>query len=153
MAIVNRTPDSFYDRGSTFTDDAAKAAVHHAIDEGADVIDVGGVKAGPGQAVDSDEEIARVVPFIEWLRSAYPQQLISVDTWRATVAKQACAAGADLINDTWGGVDPGLPAGGRRVRRRPGVLSHRRGGAPRRGRSGSATATPSAASSTTSSPR
>jgi dihydropteroate synthase len=109
MAIVNRTPDSFYDRGSTFTDDAAKAAVHHAIDEGADVIDVGGVKAGPGQAVDSDEEIARVVPFIEWLRSAYPQQLISVDTWRATVAKQACAAGADLINDTWGGVDPGLP--------------------------------------------
>ncbi|MGB8505450.1 dihydropteroate synthase [Mycobacterium sp.] len=109
MAIVNRTPDSFYDRGSTFTDDAAKAAVQHAIDEGADVIDVGGVKAGPGQAVDSDEEIARVVPFIEWLRSAYPQQLISVDTWRATVAKQACAAGADLINDTWGGVDPGLP--------------------------------------------
>ncbi|MDT5010887.1 MAG: dihydropteroate synthase [Mycobacterium sp.] len=108
MAIVNRTPDSFYDRGATFTDEAAKEAVHRAVDEGADVIDIGGVKAGPGDAVDADEESARVVPLIEWLRSAYPQQLISVDTWRAAVAKQACAAGADLINDTWGGIDPGL---------------------------------------------
>jgi dihydropteroate synthase len=108
MAIVNRTPDSFYDRGATFTDDAAMAAVHRVVSEGADVIDVGGVKAGPGQEVDDAEEIARVVPFIEWLRGAYPDQLISVDTWRATVAKQACAAGADIINDTWGGADPGL---------------------------------------------
>ena len=48
------------------------------------------------------------MPFIEWLRGTYPDQLISVDTWRAAVAKQACAAGADLINDTWGGHDPGL---------------------------------------------
>ena len=109
MAIVNRTPDSFYDRGATFEDDAAKAAVHRAVEDGADVIDVGGVKAGPGQAIDGDEEIARVVPFIEWLRGAYPQQLISIDTWRARVAKQACAAGADLINDTWGGADRSLP--------------------------------------------
>lgn len=109
MAIVNRTPDSFYDRGATFTDDAAKAAAQRAIDEGADVIDVGGVKAGPGSMVDAEEEIARVVPFIEWLRATYPEQLISVDTWRAAVAKQACAAGADLINDTWAGADPGLP--------------------------------------------
>jgi dihydropteroate synthase len=83
--------------------------VHRVIAEGADVIDVGGVKAGPGSSVDADEETARVVPFIEWLRGAYPDQLISVDTWRATVAKQACAAGADIINDTWGGSDPGLP--------------------------------------------
>ena len=108
MAIVNRTPDSFYDRGATFTNDAAKAAAHAAIAEGADVVDVGGVKAGPGSSVDADEEIARVVPFIEWLRGTYPDQLISVDTWRSAVAKQACAAGADLINDTWGGADPGL---------------------------------------------
>ena len=129
MAIVNRTPDSFYDRGATFTDEAAKAAAHRAIEEGADVVDVGGVKAGPGQAVDADEEIARVVPFIEWLRGAYPDQLISVDTWRAAVAKQACAAGADLINDTWGGADPGLARGRRRVRRGAGVLAHRRGDA------------------------
>jgi dihydropteroate synthase len=108
MAIVNRTPDSFYDRGANFTDEAAMAAVHRVIAEGAAVIDVGGVKAGPGETVDVEAEVARVVPFIEWLRSAYPDQLISVDTWRAAVAKQACAAGADIINDTWGGVDPGL---------------------------------------------
>ena len=100
MAIVNRTPDSFYDRGATFTDKAAKAAAHRVIEEGADVVDVGGVKAGPGETVGVDEEIARVVPFIEWLRDTFPDQLISVDTWRAEVAKQACAAGADLINDT-----------------------------------------------------
>ncbi|KUI30075.1 dihydropteroate synthase [Mycobacterium sp. IS-1496] len=110
MAIVNRTPDSFYDRGATFTDEAAKSAAHRVIEDGADVVDVGGVKAGPGQTVDADAEIARVVPFIEWLRGTFPDVVISVDTWRAAVAKQACAAGADLINDTWGGVDPELPA-------------------------------------------
>src|SRR5215211_1454067 len=109
MAIVNRTPDSFYDRGATFTDDAAEAAAHRVIAEGADVIDVGGVKAGPGDGVDADEEIARVVPFIAWLRGAYPHQLISIDTWRSVVAKQACAVGADLINNTWGSADPALP--------------------------------------------
>lgn len=109
MAIVNRTPDSFYDRGATFADAAARDAVHRAVDEGADVIDIGGVKAGPGQTVDADEEIHRVVPFIEWVRAAYPQQCISVDTWRAEVAKRACAAGADVINDTWAGHDPALP--------------------------------------------
>ena len=109
MAIVNRTPDSFYDRGATFTDEAAKDAVHRAVAEGADVIDIGGVKAGPGATVDADEESRRVVPFIEWLRAAYPEQCISVDTWRASVARQACAAGADVINDTWAGADPQLP--------------------------------------------
>ncbi|BBY62600.1 dihydropteroate synthase [Mycolicibacterium helvum] len=109
MAIVNRTPDSFYDRGATFSDEAAKDAAHRVVADGADVVDVGGVKAGPGTLVDADEEIARVVPFIEWLRGQYPEQLISVDTWRSSVAKQACAAGADLINDTWAGADPGLP--------------------------------------------
>jgi dihydropteroate synthase len=106
MAIVNRTPDSFYDKGATFSDDAARAAAHRAVDEGADVIDVGGVKAGPGEDVDADTEIARLVPFIEWLRHTYPDQLISVDTWRSDVARRACTAGADLINDTWGGIDP-----------------------------------------------
>ncbi|UXA12157.1 dihydropteroate synthase [Mycobacterium sp. SMC-8] len=108
MAIVNRTPDSFYDRGATFTDEAAKEAAHRVVADGADIVDVGGVKAGPGATVDVDEEIARVVPFIEWLRAEFPDQVISVDTWRAEVAKQACAAGADLINDTWGGADPAL---------------------------------------------
>ncbi len=108
MAIVNRTPDSFYDKGATFSDAAARDAVHRAVAEGADVIDVGGVKAGPGQDVDPDTEIARLVPFVEWLRDAYPEQVISVDTWRSEVARRACAAGADLINDTWAGVDPAI---------------------------------------------
>lgn len=108
MAIINRTPDSFYDKGATFADGAAREAVHRAITEGADVIDIGGVKAGPGETVDTDTEIARLVPFVEWLRGAYPDQLISVDTWRSQVARLACQAGADIINDTWGGVDPQL---------------------------------------------
>lgn len=110
MAILNRTPDSFYDRGATFTDEAARAAAHRAIADGADVVDVGGVKAGPGESIDALTETARVVPFIEWLRDTYPDQLISIDTWRSTVAKEACRAGADLINDSWGGVDPDMPA-------------------------------------------
>jgi dihydropteroate synthase len=109
MAIVNRTPDSFYDRGANFSDEAARAAAHRLIAEGADVIDVGGVKAGPGEPIDTEAEIARVVPFIEWLRDAYPDQLISIDTWRSDVARHACRAGADLINDSWGGYDPAMP--------------------------------------------
>jgi dihydropteroate synthase len=109
MAILNRTPDSFYDRGATFSDDAAKVAAHRVIADGADVVDVGGVKAGPGESIDTETETARVVPFIEWLRDTYPDQLISVDTWHSAVAAQACRAGADLINDSWGGVDPAMP--------------------------------------------
>ncbi|BBX42406.1 Inactive dihydropteroate synthase 2 [Mycobacterium tuberculosis variant microti OV254] len=108
MAIINRTPDSFYDKGATFGDEAARGAAHRAVQDGADIIDVGGVKAGPGENVDPDMEIARLVPFIEWLRDTYPDQLISVDTWRSEVARLACAAGADLINDTWAGIDPAL---------------------------------------------
>lgn len=124
MAIVNRTPDSFYDKGATFSDGAAREAAHRAIEEGADVIDVGGVKAGPGRDVDADTEIARLLPFVEWLRDAYPNQLISVDTWRSEVARLACAAGADLINDTWG-CRPRDIRGGSRIRRGPGVCPYR----------------------------
>ena len=109
MAIVNRTPDSFYDRGATFGDEAARDAAHRVIAEGADVVDVGGVKAGPGEIIDTETETARVVPFIEWLRDTYPDQLISIDTWRSEIARAACRAGADLINDTWGGFDPAIP--------------------------------------------
>ncbi|MGB6245115.1 MULTISPECIES: dihydropteroate synthase [Gordonia] len=133
MAIVNRTPDSFYDRGATFSDDAAKARIDEVVAQGADMIDVGGVKAGPGAEVDADTEAQRVVPMIAWIRRAHPDILISVDTWRAQVAAQACEAGADMINDTWAGVDPELVAvaaqagaglvcshtGGARVRTRP----------------------------------
>ncbi|AHD23252.1 dihydropteroate synthase [Rhodococcus pyridinivorans] len=110
MAIVNRTPDSFYDRGATFEDDMALAAVDRAVAEGADLVDIGGVKAGPGEVVDSDEEIRRVVPFVAAIRERYPDVLISVDTWRSEVARRAVGEGADLINDTWAGADPELVA-------------------------------------------
>jgi dihydropteroate synthase len=109
MAIVNRTPDSFYPQARQFDDDAAAAAVDRAVAEGADLVDVGGVKAGPGQEVDEAEELRRVVPFIARVRSEHPDLVISVDTWRAEVANRACAAGADLVNDTWAGHDPRLP--------------------------------------------
>ncbi|UGT64228.1 dihydropteroate synthase [Nocardia asteroides] len=108
MAIVNRTPDSFYDRGATFTDAAAMDAVARAVDEGADLVDIGGVKAGPGAEVDAAEESRRVVPFVAAIRSRYPELLISVDTWRAEVALAAGKEGADLVNDTWAGADPEL---------------------------------------------
>ncbi|GAB3502578.1 dihydropteroate synthase [Amycolatopsis cihanbeyliensis] len=108
MAIVNRTPDSFYDRGATFTDERARDAIRQAVADGADIIDIGGVKAGPGPEVDVDEEIRRVVPTVAWARERFPEVVISVDTWRHTVGRQACHAGADLINDTWAGHDPEL---------------------------------------------
>lgn len=108
MAIINRTPDSFYDRGATFSDQAAMAAVHRAVGEGADIVDIGGVKAGPGDDVGVAEEIRRVVPFIHAVRECYPDLLISVDTWRHEVAQLAIEAGADIINDTWAGADPKL---------------------------------------------
>ncbi|MGR6526044.1 dihydropteroate synthase [Rhodococcus erythropolis] len=108
MAIVNRTPDSFYDQGATFSDSAAMAAVDRAVDEGADLVDIGGVKAGPGDLVDADEEVRRVVPFVAAIRAKYPELIISVDTWRSGVARLARGEGADLINDTWAGADPEL---------------------------------------------
>jgi dihydropteroate synthase len=110
MAIVNRTPDSFFDRGATFAPDAALRAIERAVAEGADIIDIGGVKAGPGAAVDAAEEIRRTVPTIAAVRAEFPDTVISIDTWRAEVAAEAVPAGADLINDTWAGADPGLAA-------------------------------------------
>jgi dihydropteroate synthase len=108
MAIVNRTPDSFYDRGAAFTDRAALDRVDAAVAEGADIIDIGGVKAGPGAEVDIGEEIRRVVPFVAAVRDRHPDVVISVDTWRGEVGRLAVAEGADLLNDTWAGVDPTL---------------------------------------------
>ena len=108
MAIVNRTPDSFYDRGATFSDERAMAAVERAVAEGADVVDIGGVKAGPGDDVPVAQELRRVVPFVAAVREAFPDVVISVDTWRHEVGRAACLAGADLLNDTWAGADPRL---------------------------------------------
>ena len=108
MAIVNRTPDSFYDAGATFDDMAALERVDSAVAEGAAVVDIGGVKAGYGVAVAAEEELRRTAHFVEAVRSAYPELVISVDTWRADVAAELCRRGADLLNDTWAGADPRL---------------------------------------------
>ena len=108
MAIINRTPDSFYDRGSTYAHDAALDRVDQVVAEGAQIVDIGGVKAGPGQVVDPAEEKRRVVSFVAEVASRHPQVVISVDTWRADVGRDVCAEGATLLNDAWGGHDPQL---------------------------------------------
>lgn len=130
MAIINRTPDSFYDKGATFAIERALDRADTVIAQGASIVDVGGVKAGPGDEVDPAEEIERVVPVIRGIRLRHPSIRISVDTWRADVAQTAIEAGADLINDTWAGYDPELVevAGAHRVGY---VCSHTGGAVPR----------------------
>ena len=108
MAIVNRTPDSFFRPGLTWDESAAMDRVHRVIADGADILDVGGVPAAPGSQVDVAEEIRRTAGFICAVRAAYPDLIISVDTWRHEAGRAACEAGADLINDSWGGFDPKL---------------------------------------------
>jgi dihydropteroate synthase len=108
MAIVNRTPDSFYRPGLTWEDAAAMDRVAEVVAEGADIVDIGGVPAKPGNEVSPAEEIRRTSEFIAAVRAAYPDLVISADTWRPEVGRAACEAGADLLNDTWGGWDPAL---------------------------------------------
>lgn len=108
MAIVNRTRDSFYDNGATYAEDAALDRVRQVVEQGAEIVDIGGVKAGPGEVVDTAEELRRTVGFVERVRSEFPEVVISVDTWRHEVGRAVCAAGADLLNDAWGGHDPRL---------------------------------------------
>ncbi|WP_273654862.1 dihydropteroate synthase [Cellulomonas fimi] len=107
MAVVNRTPDSFY-AAARHDDASADAAVARAQEEGADIVDLGGVRAGRGPHVDAAEEIARVVPLVARVRARHPDLLVSIDTWRADVARAAADEGVDLVNDTWAGHDPHL---------------------------------------------
>lgn len=107
MGIVNRTQDSFFDEGRTWQLEQAVAAGLRAAEEGADIVDVGGVKFAPGDPLDPAEEAARVVPVLERLRRELPGEvLLSVDTFHASVARAALEVGADLINDTTGLSDP-----------------------------------------------
>ncbi len=105
MGILNRTPDSFFDRGRYFEMDSFLARAGQLVNEGADILDVGGVKAGPGPEVSVEEEMDRVVPAIEALRARFDVP-ISVDTWSARVASEAFSAGAVLGNDISGFSDP-----------------------------------------------
>lgn len=111
MGIVNRTPDSFY-AAARYTDlGPGLAAVDRLVAEGADLIDVGGVRAGQeGEEVGPAQEIERVRPFLLAVRERHPSLLLSLDTWRAEVATACADAGIDLVNDTWAGADPELVA-------------------------------------------
>jgi dihydropteroate synthase len=110
MAIVNATPDSFFDRGRTYGTGAALERIDQVVDEGAAIVDIGGIKAAPGGDVDADEELTRVLPVVEAARARHPDVVLSVDTWRSEVADVLLRAGADVVNDAWGAVDPGLAA-------------------------------------------
>jgi dihydropteroate synthase len=105
MGILNRTPDSFFDKGSYFGFDEFLRKAERLVAEGADFLDVGGVKAGPGPEVGEAEELDRVVPAVEALRARFDLPL-SVDTWRASVAKACFEAGAVVGNDISGFADP-----------------------------------------------
>ena len=106
MAVVNRTPDSFYDRGETYALGSALDRVDAVVAAGADIVDIGGVKAGSGDDVDTAEELRRTRGLVVAVRERHPSVVISVDTWRAEVADALCAEGADLVNDAWAGADP-----------------------------------------------
>ena len=129
MAVVNRTPDSFY-AAARYDEHGAREAVARAADEGAAIVDLGGVRAGRGPEVGVADEVARIVPLVAHVRTAHPDLLVSVDTWRAEVAAAAADEGADLVNDTWAGHDERLVE----VAAQRGlgvVVSHTGGAAPR----------------------
>jgi len=107
MAVVNRTPDSFFDQGRTYAFDRAVDACFEAVALGADWVDIGGAPFAPGEPVPVEEEVERVVPVVEALRAG-SDVVISVDTFHSTVARHAIAAGATVINDTTGLSDPEL---------------------------------------------
>lgn len=102
MAILNVTPDSFSDGGSYSDMDAVRKRVEEMIREGAELIDIGGESTRPGHiSISDDEEIERVIPVVECLKSEFDIPL-SVDTYKSAVAREALKAGCDLINDIWG---------------------------------------------------
>ncbi len=107
MGIVNRTPDSFYDGGRMDLAESAEYA-HSLVDQGADVLDLGAVRAGPGAPVEEAEEMRRLLPLVESLASATGVPL-SIETSRARVAEVALAAGAAIVNDVSGFADPAMP--------------------------------------------
>ncbi|WP_230208936.1 dihydropteroate synthase [Nostocoides sp. HKS02] len=131
MGIINRTPDSFF-AGNRHADfDSAKRALDAAVEAGADIVDVGGVRAGQeGERVSAQEEIDRVVPFLEHARATHPGLVLSLDTWRSEVALAAAEYGLDLVNDTWQGHDPELVHVAARIG--AGVVCSHTGGLPPR---------------------
>lgn len=131
MGIINRTPDSFF-AGNRHADlDSAREALDAAVEAGADIVDIGGVRAGQeGTIVSAQEELDRVMPFLQHARATYPDLVLSLDTWRSEVAAEAGAAQVDLVNDTWAGHDPELVTVAARIG--AGVVCSHTGGLPPR---------------------
>lgn len=127
MGILNVTPDSFSDGGAFEIPEAALRHAGRMLDEGADIVDVGGESTRPGAApVSQDEELRRTAPIVEALRRQFPRARISIDTRRAGVAREALARGADMINDISALADPAMAPLAAQARV-PIVLMHMRG--------------------------
>ncbi|MBO5361517.1 MAG: dihydropteroate synthase [Paludibacteraceae bacterium] len=106
MTIVNVTPDSFYTSWGECSDEVLLSNVQLAIDQGADILDIGACSTRPGSTpVTAEEEWQRLSHALQLIRSCFPKAIVSVDTFRATVAEQALRLGADIINDVCGGND------------------------------------------------
>jgi dihydropteroate synthase len=115
MGILNLTPDSFSGDGllAAVSTDGELPGLKQArffLDAGVDILDIGGESTRPGsQPIDSDQEIARILPTLQAIKTAVPDVLISIDTYKAAVAEQALQAGAQIVNDVWGlRADPAL---------------------------------------------
>jgi len=131
MAIVNRTPDSFYPGNRHTGVRAALDAVADALQAGADIIDVGAVRAGQeGGHVSAADEIDRLMPLLQEVRREHPDVVLSLDTWRSEVVLAVEQVGIDLVNDTWAGHDPELVAVAARIG--AGVVCSHTGGLPPR---------------------
>ena len=103
MGILNATPDSFSDGGNSFSLEQGVKNGFEMLDQGADIIDIGGESTRPGaDFISIDEECQRVVPLIKQLKSGRPDSIISIDTRKSDVAREAIAAGADIVNDVSG---------------------------------------------------
>lgn len=100
MGVLNLTPDSFYDKGRISGEKAVLQHTERMINEGAAIIDVGGISTRPGaEEITVDEELKRVIPILEKIAALFPDTIISIDTYRSRIAKEAVEAGASVIND------------------------------------------------------
>ena len=128
MGILNVTPDSFSDGGLYYDREAALRRAERLIEEGADLLDIGGESTRPfAKPVSEEEELRRVIPVIEAIRERFPEIPLSVDTYKARVAEEALAAGADIVNDVSAlRFDPRMPQVVARFRP-PVILMHMKG--------------------------
>jgi len=128
MGILNVTPDSFYDGGRYSTNSASVEQCRKMLQEGADIIDIGGYSSRPGATdIPEDEELARVVPVIKELVQEFPDVVISVDTFRSRIAREAVEAGAKIVNDISGGAQDSKMAETVAALQVPYILMHMKG--------------------------